>query len=529
VPTYWLSVALAPASLFSVIIAARVHRLAPFPGRREFILFLLCIAWWTATDAFEHASDQVDVKVFWAKMAWFGVVCTPGYFGLFTWNYMIGQNRAASRTLHFVLTAIGLTVLVVALTDDPHHLIYTATTPIGIPPYLHVHYDHGPLYFILTTIFYLIMLLAQTLIFYRLIHASDFYRVHYLGMLGASLPPWLLNIAHLIGLFDIDATPFSFVLVGGIYYWMLSRRNLFDLVPIAQGVLLNAVPDPVLVVDAERRITECNPAARALTAHHPLIGTKLDAVPEFSGGLDLELRSEASPHEVSIGTPARHFDVVLVPLTYDGRAVGTLILLRDITDHREAQHRLEIAMVELERQLASNVELQRQLREEAIRDTLTGLHNRRFFDEIAPAMLADAQRAGAKLAAVMVDIDYFKRLNDQHGHAAGDAVLRHTGQFLRQNIRAGDAVFRMGGEEFLILMPNVQPASVIDRVDAWRSAFSAHTVEHEGVALNATFSAGFALYPEQADALDILLSRADAGLYRAKAEGRNRVCEWRDE
>jgi diguanylate cyclase (GGDEF)-like protein len=241
------------------------------------------------------------------------------------------------------------------------------------------------------------------------------------------------------------------------------------------------------------------------------------------GKLDL---GHAGPHEIAVGTPPRYFDVGDVALGYGGRNVGRLILLREITHRKDTEFRLQAAHAELERQLEANLALQQQLREQAIRDGLTGLHNRRFFDEVGPVLLADAERTRSPLVMAMIDIDLFKRLNDTHGHQAGDAVLRMVGAFLRKSVRQGDMVFRLGGEEFLILLPHATGEDALRRLDEWRALFAGQVIEHGGTSLTATFSIGLALYPDNGRCIGDLLQRADQALYQAKAQGRNRAVRW---
>ncbi len=126
---------------------------------------------------------------------------------------------------------------------------------------------------------------------------------------------------------------------------------------------------------------------------------------------------------------------------------------------------------------------------------------------------------------VVIDIDHFKRLNDGHGHQAGDAVLRAMGAFLRRNSRQSDAVVRFGGEEFLILMPHTRIDQALARLDGWRSEFAGQAIEHGDLSLNATFSVGIALYPDHGTTLEEVRGRADSALYKAKAEGRNRCIQ----
>jgi diguanylate cyclase (GGDEF)-like protein len=531
-PTYWLSLAMATTSLAALATVWRTWRLPSFPGQRSFVLSIVASAWWAGAVAVEHGSAQPEAKIFWAELAWLGIIVAPGAWALFVWNYIHGQYRPASPVLYSALALLAATVWVLALTNDSHHLMYVATVPSGTPPAMTVNYFHGPLYFVLAALFYSATAVSEALLLYEVVHTGPAYRTHYLGLAAAGLLPWFFNVGYATRTITIgtaDLTPLSFAAMNMVLYWLVSRRQLFDLLPIAQRILLDAIPDPILVLDGARRITVCNPAAQWLAEPRNLRGMTIAAIPELREALSAIDDAGAVPREVAIGRPARYFDVGQVPLTYAGREVGRLILLREISHRKEAERRLQTAMTELERQLESNVALQRQLREEAIRDALTGLHNRRFFEELAPVMLAEAQRAGAPLAAAMIDVDHFKRLNDSYGHAAGDAVLRAVGAFLRRHMRQSDMVFRIGGEEFLILLPHTGEDQALGFVDQWRAAFVDEAIMHDGTALSATFSAGLALYPADADGIAALLERADRALYQAKQGGRNRTVRWRAE
>jgi len=528
-PTHWLSAVLLVIAAASVIIAVRTRRLAPFPGQRSFVLLQVAVVWWTAVVALQHGSDQPETKVFWAELAWLGIFATPGCWGLFTWNYIHGRYRPAPRILYPGLLALSVLVWGIALTNDYHHLFYTATMPVGVPPSMSVKFFHGPLYFLIAIIGYSAMIFVLLTIVSAIINSRHFYRQHYVWFAVASCIPWLFNIAYLVKVpqfITFDLTPFSFIAMNGIFYWLISRRQLFDLLPIAHSMLLDAIPDPVLVLDSEQRIAECNPAAIRLMGNQKLVGQSLHAIPALHRGLGASGEQTAGHSEVAIGLPPHYFDVGQVPLTYAGRGVGRLVLLRDISHRKEAEDRLQSALAELETQLQSNLALQQKLREESIRDPLTGLHNRRFLDELGPILLAEAKRTGSPLGAAMLDIDHFKRLNDTHGHGAGDAVLRGTGVFLRQQVRQSDAVFRLGGEEFLVLLPHTPDLQALAWVEALRGGFASLAFAHEGKELKATVSAGLAMFP--ADALDLpeLLRMADSALYRAKGDGRNRVVRW---
>jgi diguanylate cyclase (GGDEF)-like protein len=164
------------------------------------------------------------------------------------------------------------------------------------------------------------------------------------------------------------------------------------------------------------------------------------------------------------------------------------------------------------------------LRENAIRDHLTGLFNRRYMEETMERELRRALRAKIPLSVVALDLDYFKRLNDTHGHDAGDAVLRTFGKLLREGFREDDVVCRSGGEEFAVIMPGALPINAARRVEALRARVNDLQIPFgTGVSLSFTFSAGVATFPQHGETAASLFHVADSALYDAKKAGRNRV------
>jgi len=158
----------------------------------------------------------------------------------------------------------------------------------------------------------------------------------------------------------------------------------------------------------------------------------------------------------------------------------------------------------------------------ARQDPLTGLPNRRALEDELEREVARAARAGAPLAAVVLDVDHFKRVNDGHGHAAGDAVLAAVAARAAAALRAGDLLARVGGEEFAILMPGADLAAAAEAAERIRARVAEGPVEAGGLALPVTVSLGCAaLAPGEVGRA--LLARADAKLYEAKGAGRNRV------
>lgn len=162
-----------------------------------------------------------------------------------------------------------------------------------------------------------------------------------------------------------------------------------------------------------------------------------------------------------------------------------------------------------------------EMAQHALRDPLTGLGNRRELSQQLPPLLAEAQRTQRPLALVMLDLDHFKRVNDVHGHLVGDAVLVAVAQLLRQQLRTTDLLARTGGEEFLAVLPGTPPARALEVCERIRAQVQAHDWSGLAPGLQVTLSVGLASSPPPDE--PVLMARADAALYRAKAAGRNRV------
>lgn len=207
----------------------------------------------------------------------------------------------------------------------------------------------------------------------------------------------------------------------------------------------------------------------------------------------------------------------------DGVVRTILGITRNVSERKAA----ELALRETNRQLHARIEeigrLQVALQELAVRDSLTGLYNRRYLDETLEREVSRARREGVPLSLVMLDIDYFKRINDTYGHQVGDEALRMLASTLLADVRAEDVVCRYGGEEFLILLPSMPLESAVTRAEAWRAAVERLSMTLGEFQIAFSISLGVAAYPEHGKTPDDLTRCVDLALYRAKHEGRNRV------
>lgn len=187
---------------------------------------------------------------------------------------------------------------------------------------------------------------------------------------------------------------------------------------------------------------------------------------------------------------------------------------------------LEAVNQELSHRMQEIEALQRQLAMEATRDPLTQLFNRRYLDSVTPGLVAAALRRNAPLAVALVDFDHFKRINDHHGHPAGDLVLHDIGCLLATALRPADVVCRYGGEEFCVVLPDTDLSGARIALASLAARLRELTVECDGETLTGfTFSAGVAALPQHGSTFPALIVAADRALYDAKAAGRNCVID----
>ncbi len=167
--------------------------------------------------------------------------------------------------------------------------------------------------------------------------------------------------------------------------------------------------------------------------------------------------------------------------------------------------------------------LMEHLRENALRDALTGLYNRRFLEEYVSALVAGSQRRKSPFAVLMLDLDFFKQVNDTHGHEAGDKVIKTLADILLRNVRASDMAVRYGGEEFLILLMDCSAESALKVAEKIRADVEATKIPLPGGMLQKTISIGVAEFPGDSDTFWQVVKFADVALYKAKTTGRNKV------
>jgi diguanylate cyclase (GGDEF)-like protein len=215
---------------------------------------------------------------------------------------------------------------------------------------------------------------------------------------------------------------------------------------------------------------------------------------------------------------------VCIPMMAQSEATGVLYLHNRGGALPSAKRQLAQTIADSTALALANLKLRETLRHQSIRDPLTGLFNRRYMEETLERETRRVARARRPLGIIMLDVDHFKLFNDTFGHDAGDALLRELGNFMRAHVRGEDVACRYGGEEFTLILPEASLEVTRERAEHLCDDIKhLHAQYHDQPLGTVTLSLGVAVFPDHGLTSEAVLHAADAALYRAKREGRDRV------
>lgn len=465
------------------------------PGTAFFVALTLAGALWCFGYAFEKAQVTVDGFMLAARIEYLGLAFLPGLWLLVALSWM-EHPLARSKVLRVVVFVLGGLLVLAVWTNEAHRWYYREIVPTGRTGF--ARYLPGILYYPLFTVLASSFAWSAILL---LTHRKKvpLFRHKAVVILSANLFPPAFAIAFQLGFRPggLDPTLFSLVPSFTILALGIFRHDFIRIVPIAREIVVESMEHPVLVLDPTGRLVDHNGAARD---HLDGFLTALGA----DGGTQGEI-------QVGSGADLRSYRFRRSPVRGPGEAVqGTVYLLTDITEEQRLVERLS---------------------HQASHDALTGVPNRRHFEDHALGEITRAARHGGTMALVLFDLDHFKAINDRYGHPAGDRVLRAVVATITPRLRTYDQIARIGGEEFAVLMPETNPVEAREACERWRAALEATPQVIPGAVLTVTASFGVAtlndlpltLPAAPRTRLDALMGLADRALYQAKNEGRNRV------
>ena len=481
-------------------------------GAIYFLLTLIAVMIWSGGYIIEIGSRSLEHKIFWANIQFIGIGMLPVAW-LLTTLFMIGREDKLIYALTALLP-IPLLINILIWTDPWLHLIRRAPSLIQVGPLLLINAHYGGLHNWLFVPFqYFVYGFSLILFTNAWMNARSLYRRRYFLIAVAILVPMIGSAFYIIGVppFQyINLTPAMFSFSCIFFARAIFTHSMLDILPLARDAVVENLRDGILVFDRQDRLIDYNPAAAKLFPH---------------------------TDSASIGNPAR--DVL------DGRS-EILQQLHDTEDSSEIKftldkgnnHRLHyrscLSLVRNRKQhvigkaltisnITTQIKLLDKMQKLATTDSLTGVLNRRSFFEHANLEIDRARRYQRPVSFILMDIDHFKRVNDNYGHAAGDAVLVELSERISRAIRQEDLFGRYGGEEFSVCLPETTQSTAYTFAERLRKIVETEPVLYRDQQISITGSFGVVGVDKIRDEdLEVLLLHVDKALYEAKELGRNR-------
>lgn len=503
------------------------------PGSFMLGLLLLSMAIWSGLYSTRWMDIPLAAKTFWFDLMFVGVAALPTLYLLFILTFTQHDTWLTKRNLLLLLIQPTISVLL-QWTNGYHHLFYLSMNAVRENDFMAVNFIRGPWYFIHVVYSYIIIGIAFFILSQAVLRSSPIFLNHYRLIMIGSVIPWAgsfyseFNFTEWHGL---DLAPLLFGVSGIIFVFAILGTHFMDVIPVARSHLIETMRDGVLVLDAQNRIVDINPAMEMFIEgdYSSYIGKNaFDVLQPWIGKINLFPDEAETRAELKVPfDPSRYLDLRVTPLYDRNKSLsGRLMVFRDITEFKQVEKRLRYVNYRLQGQLIEIGLLQSKLREQAIRDPLTNLFNRRYLEETLDRELSRAGRENYPVCVIMIDLDHFKRINDTHGHEAGDLVLKAIADAFSEFSRRGDFACRYGGEEFVIAMPNINLETAYERAESLRQSLNLLSVPYEYYNLSVTISMGIACFPDNGQTREVLLRAADQALYAAKEAGRNYILSY---
>ncbi|TAL38520.1 MAG: diguanylate cyclase [Spirochaetes bacterium] len=501
------------------------------PGALCYGAVSLFQALWITGTLLDLLATTIQHKLSWDLLQYAG----GAGWAVFLWHFAAVTASARikpPRPLSLLIALPAIAGILFMATDPFHGLARIDPRLESREGGLFLIYEFSPLAIIAAACVLLVLLHALLILLRAFIRMHHLYRRQVGFVIAGHAIPLLGAAVTLAALCDFplrDISPFTITTGGLLAAWGLVRYRHFDTIPMARDLLIETMDDAVIVLDDNARVLDYNKAASDICAANGglMIGADVGTMcPGMSEALPADLAPGGIRRDVVLETPRgpAHFEMKSWDLSPSGNVVqGRLLVLRDISERKNMELELrkshDLLLARLDRAKA----LQEKLEEMAMRDPLTGLFNRYFLDEVFAKELVRAERSNETVGCILLDIDFFKIVNDEYGHQTGDLILKALGDIMREFTRKSDITCRYGGEEFLIIMPGAREEIVLDRAEAVRSHFAAVRSRSGGHSIKATLSGGISMYPRHASDHTALIRIADKALYRAKRAGRNVV------
>lgn len=479
-----------------------------------FILQTVCITIYCFASAFGLMSTTLEEIKFWTIIQYAGMPFSPPLGLLFVMQYL-GIKITKKRCI--CLLMIPFISLIMVATNDLHQLhyrVFEIDPALGAP---YIHLEIGIWYMIHGIFTFSSMFIAFLLVLSHWKETAKVYRPQLISLAFGQLVPMLTAFIYLIGLTPpgFDPVPMILWLSSLLYLWSISSSRLFTIMPIAKNSIFNSINDGVIVLDEFYRLIEFNQGCKNMfpQLNKSMFGMEFaKAWLELSGdSFPFPLKPAVHNQELQIAAAdhsERTYQVRISSLQHANNGNGLLIIFTDITELKRLQLKLE---------------------HQAYYDELTQIYNRRAFFQQCNQDFAEAKKASSAFTVILMDIDYFKRVNDTYGHHIGDQVLQHVAKACQTQLNGEEFFARYGGEEFVLALKGYTLSEGESLASQMCSYLETHPLVTAEEVISVTLSFGVAgATNENEETLYQLLNKADEALYLAKDEGRNRVHVYTD-
>lgn len=509
----WLKLLLVGVMLLPAVLVAGlllfIWRRRTVRGSKPFLVLCVATIGWAICSTQELLAVDLASKLFWADLQYLSHVTIPVAYLVLVLQYT-GFGYLLSRRRLLLLSVVPALTVLFVWTNPFHHLMRVQASLDGHGLFSVLNTAFGSWFWVHFTYAYLLFIACIVTLIAAWFRTHPLYRRQILILLFGLLMPLACSCLHgaHFGLWArYDLSPFAVSISVIAVAWGLFYYRLFDLSPVARDRVIEHMREGMLVLDMQDRVIDLNPAAKVIfrCTARSAIGRPISELLEGWPAVANDIAHGSDSVEIQRYNPggASIYEARLSAMTdRNGRPVGRVLLLQDITERKRA----ELVIHHM-----------------AYHDPLTGLPNRQFLQDALARELARARRRTTSFALMLLDLDGFKEINDSLGHEVGDQVLCTVARRLQCAVREGDIVVRLGGDEFLVLQTDLSDledaVTLAERVVA-AIAPPMH-VCHVDVSVSA--SLGLSRFPVDGASAETLLQVADQAMYRAKRCGRNRI------
>ena len=473
-------------------------------------LNLLCIAIFItiAGNYVEAASKTVEGSMVGVELTYLGLPFIPVLWYLCILEFCGIVIR--SRTLIFALLVVPALVTYLAFTWEHNHLLFSASHYLTDNHFGQLRFEPGPLYFIRPLYLYAFILLGVATIIIKYAQGTRRFRQQSAYFLVSALIPALTLSNYLVEIDQswFDITPYGLAFGSVLFLAAHHRYGISNYASAIKNSVIRELHEGIVIFDPNGIFLDSNKIAKDIFPELSdiRIGTSIEEMEylPFDSAMVRGRQGVILEYVNNAGVLPRTYNLSISRILEGTRILGYCAVAHNITPLKSAMNELE---------------------ERAYTDVLTGFFNRGYFFEKANHHTARAFLAREPLCIIMFDLDHFKSVNDNHGHAGGDFVLKEIAALVKRLLRKTDLLGRYGGEEFCIALPGTDLPEAIAKAEEIRREIANHHFLFDGNTIPVTTSLGVSVLDNAADGntVDSIVKRADANLYQAKQQGRNRV------